>query len=697
MISVFIDYLRLPSKVSDFEDEYVGRMNAIALWFFALHVPVFATIAYFNDTGVAMALTLTSGVLVGPYVSLKTFSNKRSVSTVMGIAAMFMGGLLVHFGQGPVQIEMHFYFFVLIALLAMFANPMVIVAAAITAALHHAVLWVVLPSSIFNYDAPFWVVAVHAAFVVLESVAASFIARSFFENVISLEKKVADRTAEVESRNRDMRMILDSVRQGFFTIDEQGRMSEERSAAVTQLFGEISDDETFIQVLARHDQKAADWLELGLDDVFNGFLPLDVMIDQLPSRLTANSRSLSIQYSPIESSGQLTSLAVVVSDITAEVEREQLESENREVMAMIEGIAADRAGFMEFFEEAESIINALRDESRANLVLVKRRVHTLKGNSAIFGLHQVAKACHAIEDYIEEHDEAPVGVAWTKLFSCWASARGNLRRLVTEESHVLRLDEEEYSAFLHDVLTGKPRETLAVRVASWQLDSTETRLRRISEQAKRLAKRLGKDGLSVNAESNGLRLESEAWSGFWNALIHIVRNAVDHGIEPLEDRDLSRKSGVGTLTLSTKCVDDRFIVSIKDDGRGIDWDRIRAIATKRGLPSETHEDLVNAIFEDGLTTAQQVTDTSGRGVGLGALKDACNALSGKILVESTLGEGTEFRIEFPTQAMAPETIALLESYGVSNAMSTVTNNPKLVVDVRTRITDSPNANPQITQ
>ena len=99
-----------------------------------------------------------------------------------GFTAMVMGGLLVHFGQGPMQIEMHFYFFVLIALLAVFANPMVILTAAVTVALHHFVVWLVIPISVFNYQASLWTVVVHALFVSLESIAAVFVARSFFND-----------------------------------------------------------------------------------------------------------------------------------------------------------------------------------------------------------------------------------------------------------------------------------------------------------------------------------------------------------------------------------------------------------------------------------------------------------------------------------------------------------------------------------
>lgn len=160
-----IGFLKLPSEVSDFERSYLRRVNRIALWFFALHLPLFTLIAWLNGTGPALAALLTTAVLLGPIIAQRGLVEPRSVSVVFGITAMFMGGLLVHFGQGPLQIEMHFYFFALIAMCAVFANPMVILAAAVTVTLHHTVVWLVVPRSVFNYSASIWVVAVHAAFV----------------------------------------------------------------------------------------------------------------------------------------------------------------------------------------------------------------------------------------------------------------------------------------------------------------------------------------------------------------------------------------------------------------------------------------------------------------------------------------------------------------------------------------------------
>ena len=661
------NYLLLPQQLTEFEDSYLARMNRIAMGFFVLHLPIFSLIAYFNDTGAVSALVLTSTVLAGPLVAIKTSKNRRFVSTIMGVAAMFMGGLLVHFGQGPVQIEMHFYFFVLIALLAVFANPMVIVAAAVAATAHHTLLWLALPASVFNYDAPIWVVGVHAAFVILESVAACFIARSFFDNVIGLEKKVAERTAELEDRNRDMRLILDSVKQGFLTLDPNGRISEERSASVEHLLGVIEPDSMIFDVISRYDPNAAEWMDMGLSEVFDGFMPIELTIDQLPARLNTDTRSLSIQYNPITVDGEVAGLAVVLTDITAEIEKEQLEAESKEMIAVIDGVHSDREGFLEFFQEAERLVEALRTETRDDLAQLKRRLHTLKGNSSIFGLNRVAEACHLIEDHLEQHGETPEGALWTKLFGCWSTARGNLRRLVNEDRGELRLTDEQYRHHLSQILSRQTTEALAVDVASWTLEDTDRRLKRIADQSRRLAERLGKGDVQVRVESNHLRTEPEQWSGFWASLIHVVRNAVDHGFETPEQRDAAGKKYPPELTLRTYIQDERFIVSVADDGRGIHWDRIAEIAKKHELPCETSAQLIHALFQDGVSSADEVSRTSGRGVGMAALKEECEKLEGIIAVQSERGRGTEFRFSFPISKMAPKTNSLLKSHGISNA------------------------------
>ncbi len=320
-----LNYILLPSEISAFERTYLARMNKVGLVFFYAHLPVFVAISYFNGMGALSALVLTTAVLVGPTAAYFTLKNPRSLSIVFGITAMLMGGLLVHFGQGPVQIEMHFYFFALLAMLALYGNPMSIISAAVTAAVHHLLLWIFLPESIFNYEAPVWVVAVHAAFVVLESVASCFIARNFFDNVIGLEKIVQARTSALDARNADMRLVLDNVDQGFMTIDREGILSAEHSAIVEVWLGSLTAGEKFSDYLGQTDETEGIRFEMGWDEVLEDIMPLELCLEQLPRTLVIGVQHFSLSYRPIMRSGELDKCLIVMSDVTAEVERQRSE------------------------------------------------------------------------------------------------------------------------------------------------------------------------------------------------------------------------------------------------------------------------------------------------------------------------------------------------------------------------------------
>ncbi len=649
-----LEKLFLPPVQSEFESAYLAKMNRIAAWFFIAHLPVFVLIAWFNGTGPQLAFWLTLATLAGPITAILTKQPARKISILMGVTAMLMGGLLVHFGQGPVQIEMHFYFFVLLALLAVFANPMVIIAAALTVTLHHALLWCFIPESVFNYDAPFWVVAVHAAFVVLESVAACFIARSFYENVIGLERKVNERTQELRQRGEQMRRLLDSVQQGFFSVNREGVISEERSRAANSLLEIHSSNDResrmrFSEVLRAYDPAAADWFELGIEDVFAGVMPLEVTLDQLPKKCIVHSKSLLIDYSPVLDGDAVAGLTVTVSDISAEVERQKLAQENRELLALFEHVSKDSARVAAFLQESESIIDALRFEG-IEMVPFARMIHTLKGNSAALGMERFAKACHEIEDAIAAGAEVKSGKAWDALLYNWEMARNNIRRFLKSEVEEITIRPDEYEALLNDIQYNESRLAIAQRVRSWKCDSVDRQLERLCEHAKTLSHKLGKQ-VKIEIDGSGLRADKQRWAEFWSGLTHVVRNSLDHGIETSSERVRLSKPPVGTITLQSKVEGDRFHLTISDDGRGIDWDCVRETARRKNLPAETQQDLVDALFRDGFSTANEVSEVSGRGIGMAAVKQFTENLGGSISIQTQRGQGTELRFSFPLSTL----------------------------------------------
>jgi two-component system chemotaxis sensor kinase CheA len=146
-------------------------------------------------------------------------------------------------------------------------------------------------------------------------------------------------------------------------------------------------------------------------------------------------------------------------------------------------------------------------------------------------------------------------------------------------------------------------------------------------------------------------LKADEWSEFFNASIHVLRNSIDHGLELPEDRRAHGKPDAGRIELRTSLDREHFRVEFSDDGRGIDWTGVERQARRLGLPTTTEDDLIEALFADGLSTRQGVSELSGRGVGLGAVRQACRALGGDVEIESTQGLGTTFRFVWPAQVV----------------------------------------------
>jgi HPt (histidine-containing phosphotransfer) domain-containing protein len=655
MFRKLLAFLLLPAEMSAFEVKYLRRVNRVGFIFFALHVPVFTAIAFFNDTNPMLALALSLGVLAGPALASRTFDNPRAISMVHGFTAMLMGGLLVHFGQGAVQIEMHFYFFALLAMLSVYANPMVIVTAAVTVALHHLAAWAVVPASVFNYTAPLWVVLVHAAFVVLESVAGCFIARSFFDNVIGLDHIVQARTAQLDLRNRDMRLVLDHVQQGFLTVDRELTMSSERSKVVDEWLGMTGEDK-FTDYLANRAPRTAQAFAMGWEEVVADIMPLELTVAQLPSAFTIEERHYKLEYEPIMDGEQLEKLLIVISDVTSEVERERLELEQRDVMRILSRVSVDKAGLLEYFQEASDQV-ALIVEARGDATLQKRIIHTLKGNSMIFGVMSIATMCELFETRLNDGGALPNDAERKELNLRWQKLCESLEHLLGERKRQrIELEDTEYEDILAMVVRAAPQLQVEARIRSWRLEPTLKRLVRIGEQARGLAQRTHKGNIAIDIQDHQLRLDNAKWASFWSAFVHVVRNAVDHGLESEADRAELGKAR-GTLYLSTRLDRGDLVIELADDGRGVNWKRVAEKASERGLPHESRAELVNALFADGLSTLAEATEYSGRGVGMSAVRAACVERGGSVDVLDRQGGGTRVVFRFPASAESAPLLA----------------------------------------
>jgi two-component system chemotaxis sensor kinase CheA len=189
------------------------------------------------------------------------------------------------------------------------------------------------------------------------------------------------------------------------------------------------------------------------------------------------------------------------------------------------------------------------------------------------------------------------------------------------------------------------------------LDIRTTSVRRLTERLPMVTSDLARAlGRRVRFEASGDEVEVDRaiLDHLDDSLLHLVRNAVDHGIEPPEEREASGKDPVGSLRLRAWLEAGRLRLRLEDDGRGIDVEKLRRKAVEHGLVMEmVAEDLppervLEFVFEPGMSTADRVTAVSGRGVGMDAVKRAVEALGGTIALESSAGTGTAIELDLPS-------------------------------------------------
>jgi two-component system, chemotaxis family, sensor kinase CheA len=173
---------------------------------------------------------------------------------------------------------------------------------------------------------------------------------------------------------------------------------------------------------------------------------------------------------------------------------------------------------------------------------------------------------------------------------------------------------------------------------------------KLARAARKLARELGKEvELSLRGEET--ELDKMMVEELTDPLMHIIRNALDHGIEPAAERIAKGKNPVGRVTLNAYQQGNSVVLDVSDDGRGIDPERIREVAVSRGLVGDKEvvdqQRAYELMFTAGFSTAAEVSEISGRGVGLDVVKKNIQELKGTIDVFTRLGEGTTFRVSLP--------------------------------------------------
>jgi len=236
--------------------------------------------------------------------------------------------------------------------------------------------------------------------------------------------------------------------------------------------------------------------------------------------------------------------------------------------------------------------------------------------------------------------------------------RNRFFQIYEDMSHLL--DEEQLMA-LNDTIAHLSSVTDQIHdeIFKARMQPIEFIFNKFPRFVRQICQEMGKD-VELVVTGQETEVDRSVIEQIGDPILHLVRNAVDHGIETVADRLAAGKAAQGQLSLAARSEEGNIVVSIADDGRGVDAEKVKEKAVTLGLISQeeaallSYAEAVNLIFAPGLSTATTVTDLSGRGVGMDVVRTNIQRLSGSVVAHSVPGEGTAFELRLPlTLAIIP--------------------------------------------
>ena len=441
------------------------------------------------------------------------------------------------------------------------------------------------------------------------------------------------------------RALIDEAAEGLFVVNREGALVSDPSLPAIRRLGKAQAKDTLFTYLGRTSTPFAEEARAAWAQVADDSLPVEVALAQLPTDLTTKESAYTLAVKPF---AEGASFVVSIADRTVASAYTRELVEQRETATFLARLAADEHGLRDLFEEMSRLVERI-GAKRSGRSELKRDVHTLKGNALVYGLESLAARCNAIEEEMLETRALPAAESLADLVAIWTRLTKPISQLVEKRSGVVDVSVRAIESLAIEARKAGASAALLRRIDDLARDPIAPRLQRLAAEAKRIAEGTGKL-VDVTIVDGGVRVETARWSALWAAMIHAVRNAVDHGIELPADRAAAGKPKRGLITFRARRDDDRVVVEIGDDGHGIDWNGVKNVATQVGFETTNADELTAALFVDGVSTG--LTSVSGRGVGMGALRDAVERLGGKLDVESAPGEGTFIRVIVPDETRA---------------------------------------------
>ena len=415
----------------------------------------------------------------------------------------------------------------------------------------------------------------------------------------NLELKVEDRTTELKSSNQLLAAILDSLDQGIVVFKNEGSILPYFSKMSRKIFAQEIENTHFAQLLSKKPERQKqlrEWMSV----VFEEILDFEDSRGLGPSKLEADitEREIALHYNPMRDlDGKLQAVVMVATDKTDEVLAKREAEFERAFAKRVVQITKFRMQFRSFAADATNILASLISDvktsgSKLNLEVLARELHTFKGGAATFALNDLANGAHLAEQCLADYSKSLNAKEFLKkLLDCLLSLQTEFALFLEQNKELyggslssgskqVEISSETAFRWLAQLNTLKEAKELCIEIENLfvkeEIGSYFAYLdKSLSELATGLGKKL-KPLVLVNRE---LRIEGKHYRELFSNMIHIFRNAIDHGLENPADRKQKNKDEAGLIQIQFQLIEvnsDRKIrILVTDDGQGIDPLKIR--------------------------------------------------------------------------------------------------------------------------
>ncbi|HZG56996.1 ATP-binding protein [Paenibacillus sp.] len=506
------------------------------------------------------------------------------------------------------------------------------------------------------------------------------------DELVRSKARLQEAQALLTERERSVRNLLDNAKQGFLTFGPDLLVDDEYSRECERLYGGPIAGRSFPEMLAPFDEEQRLFVERLLRKLFDERDPgkRQVLLPLLPEETKLGATYVQIEYAMIadrKENGETTETCMaILTDITEKRHLQSRMEQERNTLQTVVKVVVDYnayASLVRAFGEWCAMpfgADIREDGMKAALFDLFRVVHTFKGSFAQIGMTRLADRLHEVESIISGWSKRPVPPTAEAVIAgleelrmpAWleeeqAVLRGVLGDAFFEQDEVLLVDRAklvELERMLMATLSPADCKLLLPELRKIRFKPFRELLASYPGYVEGLAERFDKMIRPFEIEGGDFPVDGETYLPLARSLVHVFRNAVDHGLESPDERAALGKEEYGSIRCAVALEGDAVRIDIRDDGRGIDADKLVRKAVEQGaLDEETAASLapeaaLELVFLGELSSKDEVTEWSGRGVGLSSLRYEAERLGGSVTVASTPGAGTVFSVTLPYESLS---------------------------------------------